>query len=113
MGADAEFRTVGPTLATVTTPLPLPPVRVALRALYAALAVLACAGLISAAVLEPAPAAALPFIVLVAIGLPMTAAFELPALQAALGHGRRERRALGRLRRELDRLPEVHHPLGL
>ena len=97
----------------MTVPLPLPPVRVALRALYAVVALLACAGLVIAAVLAPAPAPALPFIVLAAIGLPMTAAFELPALQAALLHGRRERRALNGLRRELARLPEIRHPLGL
>ena len=95
------------------TPSLLAPRRPVLQALYVALTVLVCAGLVSAAVLAPAPPTALPFIVLVAIGMPMAAAFELPSLVAALRHGLREGRAVTRLRRELDRLPETHHPLGL
>jgi hypothetical protein len=97
----------------VTTPSPLAFGRAVLQALYVALTVLVCAGLISAAILAPAPPAALPLIVLVAIGMPMTAASELPSLVATLRHGRHEGRALARLRRELERLPETHHPLGL
>jgi hypothetical protein len=97
----------------VTTPSTLALRRAMLQALYVALTVLACAGLVSAAVLAPAPPAVLPLIVLVAIGMPMTAAFELPSVLATLRHGHREGRALTRLRRELERLPETHHPLGL
>jgi hypothetical protein len=84
-----------------------------LRILYIALTALVCAGLVSAAVLAHAPLPALPLIVVIAIGMPMIAALELPATLTALRRGHREGRALTRLRRELDRLPETHHPLGL
>lgn len=97
----------------VTHPPLLPPRVAVLRAVYVALTVLVCAGLVSAAVLAHAPATALPLIVLIAIGMPMLAAFELPATLAALRHGRHAGRALSRLRGELDRLPETQHPLGL
>jgi hypothetical protein len=76
-----------------------------------------CAGLLSAAALVPAPAAVLPFIVVVCIGGPMVAALELPAAIAGLGRtGRRpapDAHALATLRRQLDALPETQHPLGL
>jgi hypothetical protein len=97
----------------VPSPTPIAPRLALLRVLYIALTAIVCAGLMSAAVLARAPLPALPLIVVIAIGMPMVAAFELPAAVAALRHGRREGRALARLRRELDRLPETHHPLGL
>jgi hypothetical protein len=67
---------------------------------------MACAGLLAAAVLVPAPHAALPFLILTCIACPMAAAFEL----ANAIHVLREPRT--QLRRELDRLPEAPHPLG-
>ncbi len=99
--------------------LPLParlslPTRVlVLRALYVALTLLGAGGIVAAAVLVPAPAPALPAVVLLAIGMPMVAAWELFSVHAALRHAVRESRAVARLRRELDALPETHHPLGL
>jgi hypothetical protein len=66
-----------------------------------------------AAVLAPAPAAALPVVVLVCVGLPMLAALELPGALAALsGRAGRDAQVLARFRRSLDELPEVSHPLG-
>src|SRR4051794_11769113 len=54
-----------------------------------ALATLACACLLMAAVLVPAPAAVVPFVVAVSIGLPMLTALEVPAAVAVLRSGRR------------------------
>jgi short subunit fatty acids transporter len=78
--------------------------------------VLVCAVVLAAAVLVPAPAVALPVIAAVCIGLPMVAAFDLPGAIAVLRATRGDalrRRHLTRLRRELQRLPETRHPLGL
>jgi len=97
-----------------------PPPQTRRRAIFTcilvALTALMSAGLLTAAALVPAPAAALPMLVVVCIGCPMTAAFELPA---ALAHLRRRPRprpvdptALDTLRRQLDSLPETQHPLG-
>jgi hypothetical protein len=73
-------------------------------------AVAACAGLITAAVLVPAPAAVLPLLLVVCVAGPMVAASELlrlvPVLRGARDLERRHRRAL-------DALPEIEHPLGL
>jgi hypothetical protein len=70
------------------------------------LSAMVCAGLLAAAVLVPAPHAALPFLILTCIACPMAAAFE----PANAIHVLREPRM--QLRRELDRLPETPHPLG-
>jgi hypothetical protein len=66
----------------------------------------ACAGLIAAAVLVPAPPVVLPFVALVCVAGPMAATFELACVLALL------REPAAQLRRELDRLPETPHPLG-
>jgi hypothetical protein len=89
----------------------LPPTRrqAVLQFAFVALTALAGAGLVAAAALVPAPPDVLPLIILTAIGLPMLAGCQLPATLAAL----RTEGALGELRRSLDRLPEVEHPLGL
>jgi hypothetical protein len=68
----------------------------------------ACAGLLAAAVLVPAPHIVLPFIVPVCIGCPMAAAYELPVAVAAL----RAHHARAVLKRSLDALPETPHPHG-
>jgi hypothetical protein len=75
----------------------------------AVLTVVVSAGLLGAAVLVPAPPAALVLVVLVCIGCPMVAAWELSRVTAAPA-GPPDLRAL---RRQLDRLPETQHPLGL
>jgi hypothetical protein len=80
-----------------------------------ALTVAASAGLFTAAVLVPAPAAVLPLVVAVCIGFPMLATWEL---RATVGVPRDagdplDSRAIARLRRHLDELPETRHPLGL
>ena len=78
----------------------------------AALAALACSGLISAAALAPAPVGVLPLIVLACVACPMLAALELPAAVSVLRERNGAARALAELRRGLDRLPEIEHPLG-
>jgi hypothetical protein len=103
----------------------LPTRRRAIRlCVFAALTALMCGGLLTGAALAPAPPAVLPFLVIVCIGCPMAAAWELPVAIARL-RGERERadhragraaaldaRALAALRRQLDQLPETRHPLG-
>ena len=79
---------------------------------FVALLALACAGLVTAAALVPAPPVVLPFIVATGIGCPMLAALELPASLAVLRRGGRTRRALlAEMRRYLRQLPETQHPL--
>lgn len=90
---------------------------------YAFLAALACAGLLSAAALVPAPPAVLPILVATCIGIPMTAALDLrpsiavlrrsePPPAVAAGPEALDSRAIRSLRRHLARLPETDHPLG-
>jgi hypothetical protein len=93
--------------------MPLSTRLLVLRALYVALTLLCAAGLVAAAVLVPAPAAALPAVVVLAVGLPMVAAWELSFMISGLRLARHGGRALAALRRELDALPETRHPLGL
>jgi hypothetical protein len=81
--------------------------RAVLLCVFAAAVALACAGLVLAAALVPAPHAILPFIVLVGIGVPMIVTLELPPALATLRHAR----AVSAFRRRLDRLPEAAHPL--
>jgi hypothetical protein len=99
------------------SPRPLPTRRQAIfGCVFVALTVLTCAGLVSAAVLVPAPAAVVPFLVATCIGCPMRAALDLPASLAVLRAGRRTRgdaRLLADMRRHLRQLPETQHPLGL
>ena len=98
------------------TPRVLPTYRQALATcLFTALSVLTCAALLSAAALVPAPPAVLLLAIAVCIVYPMLAAFQSSASVAVLRchwpRRRHERRALEKLRRELDRLPEIGHPL--
>ena len=78
------------------------------RIAFALLVVLACAGLVSAAALVPAPPLVLPLIAIVSIGGPMTVT---PELQAGIAALRRQRDAIAELRRNLAELPETAHPL--
>jgi hypothetical protein len=78
------------------------------RIAFGLLVVLACAGLISAAALVPAPPLVLPLIAIVSVGGPMTVT---PELQAGIAALRRHRDAMATLRRNLAELPETAHPL--
>ena len=81
--------------------------RLILVAVFATLAALICGGLLAAAVLVPAPLVVLPFVIATCLGCPMAAAYELAQAVRAVRDPQLE------LRRELDRLPETQHPLGL
>lgn len=100
-------------MRSVPARLPLPTRLLVLRVLYVALTLSCAAGLVAAAMLVPAPAPALPLVVVMAVGMPMVAAWELSSVRSALRHAAHDGRALAGLRRELDALPETHHPLGL
>ena len=83
-----------------------------------ALTGLLCIGLLTFAVIAPAPVAAVPFVAAICVCAPMAAAWELPGAIAVLRH--RPALAavdgtalLAELRGHLDRLPETQHPLGL
>ena len=75
---------------------------------------LMCAGLLAGAALAQAPLAALAVIVPLCVALPMLAVWHATTT-AAVASGPRpiNKAALNRLRRDLERLPETHHPLGL
>jgi hypothetical protein len=81
---------------------------------FAAVAALCSAGLCAAAVLMHPPVAVIPLLVIVCVGSPVYGTWQLPYAIAALraGRGESHRRAIASLRRSLDRLPEVEHPLG-
>jgi hypothetical protein len=98
------------------TARPLPSHREALATcVFALVTAAACAALMSAAALLPAPPAALPLLVMVCVGCPMLAGWQaaaaLPVLRLRRPRRRLDERALVELRRELDRLPETAHPL--
>jgi len=104
-------------------PRPARPRRRALAvSAFAVFTALVCGGLITAAILVPAPAAVLPLLAIACVGLPMLAAWQLASVHAALGGLRPALRraprnrpldesALHELRRSLARLPETAHPL--
>jgi len=92
-------------------PPPATPRRARLVLLAAMLTALISAGVCVAAILAPAPAVAIPLVVAICIGCPMFAGWEVPNALAAL-RANRAAKALARLRRSLDRLPETEHPLG-
>jgi hypothetical protein len=93
--------------------------RAVLVCLFTALTALVCGGLLTAAILAPAPAAVLPLVAVACVGFPMLAAWQLASVHAALGgltgalrrDGPLDERALEDLRRSLARLPETAHPL--
>jgi hypothetical protein len=76
---------------------------------FAVLTAVACAALLCAAALAPAPPAALPFLVVLCVICPMAATWSVPASIALL---RTDARAVAQLRRSLEELPETTHPLG-
>jgi hypothetical protein len=81
---------------------------------FAAIAALCSASLFAAAVLMHPPAVVIPLLVIVCVGSPVYGTWRLPdaieVLRAERGDS--HRRAITSLRRSLDRLPEVEHPLG-
>lgn len=79
---------------------------------HALITALACAGVCMAAVVAHAPAAVAPIVAVCCIGCPLLAARDVPAALSALREAT-QARALARLRRSLDQLPEIEHPLGL
>jgi hypothetical protein len=75
----------------------------------AALGALACGGLFIVAAVGIGPAVVLPFLMAASLAGTVITAYELPVAIAELRHTR----AAMRFRRELERLPETEHPLGL
>src|SRR4051812_31010883 len=81
----------------------------------AAVTFVLCASLMAIAVVGHAPLAVIPLAVVVCVGCPMAISWRLPRA-VALIRSARERdddHALASLRRQLSRLPETQHPLGL
>ena len=87
--------------------------RPSLTVLAAGLTLLLSAGMCAAAILVPAPAAAVPMLVLICVGCPMFASWELPGAVARLRAERAGASAMSSLRKALSSLPETEHPLGL
>ncbi|MGO9971600.1 MAG: hypothetical protein ACLP01_01970 [Solirubrobacteraceae bacterium] len=79
----------------------------------AAVTALLSAAVCVAAILAPAPAAAVPLVVLICVGCPIFAGWEAPMAYACLRASRTGRKQLASLRHSLEQLPEVEHPLGL
>jgi hypothetical protein len=80
--------------------------------IVAVMTALVCMGVCAAAILVPAPAGVVPLVVTSCIGAPLFAGWEAPGALASVRADRSRRKALTRLRRSLDRLPEVEHPHG-
>ena len=84
---------------------------------FTVVTVLACASLLSAAALVPAPATVLPLVIALSIGGPMVAAWELRLSIAVLRahraarRGSETRRLVAEMRNYLRQLPETQHPL--
>ncbi len=88
------------------------PARAALTLIAAAATALISAGLCAAAILAPAPIPVVPLVVVIAVGCPMFAVWEVPGAIALLQAEREGGEALATLRRSLAQLPETEHPLG-
>ena len=82
-----------------------------IRSAFAVSALLAGAGLCTAAILAPAPAAVAPLVAIVCLLVPLFVGPELSAAVRALRL--RKSHAIAELRGDLARLPETEHPLGL
>lgn len=82
----------------------------------AVITALVSAAMCAGAVLAPAPPIAVPLVVLICVGCPLFAGWELPKALVSLRAERAERahrRALAAMRKGLEQLPETEHPLGL
>lgn len=104
--SDAELRSEPSPAARRVSPRGRPRLVLIVAALTSLISMATCA----AAILAPAPAAAVPLVVACCVGAPIFAGWEAPG---ALASVRADRTQLARLRRALDQLPEVEHPLGL
>jgi hypothetical protein len=80
--------------------------------IVAGVAALFSVAVCAAAILAPAPAAAVPAVVAVCVGSPLFAAWEAPSALAWVRAERSRDKALAKLRRTLDQLPEIEHPFG-
>ena len=80
--------------------------------LAALMTTITSAALCTAAILAPAPTAVVPFVVIVCIGCPVLASWQVPHVVGALRTRRLASRALSQLHRGLAQLPEIEHPLG-
>lgn len=78
----------------------------------AAATVLMSAGLCAAAVVAPAPTPVVPLVILVSVGCPVFAVWEVPGAIASVRARREQGKALATLHRTLAQLPETEHPLG-
>jgi hypothetical protein len=78
--------------------------------IVAGITTLVSVGVCAAAILAPAPPAAVPLVVAICVGCPLFADWEVPVALAAL---RARSDAVSMLRRSLEQLPETEHPLGL
>jgi hypothetical protein len=95
----------------LTARRPAMPAQPGLTLIVALVTALISAAVCTAAILAPAPAVAIPLVVAICIGCPLFAGWEVPNALAALRVNRADK-ALVRLRRSLDELPETEHPLG-
>lgn len=89
------------------------PARAALTLFAAVATALMSAGLCAAALLAPAPIPVVPLVVVISVGCPIFAVWEVPGAIASLRAEREGGEALAALRRSLAQLPETEHPLGL
>ncbi|HUA45234.1 MAG TPA: hypothetical protein VMA77_08415 [Solirubrobacteraceae bacterium] len=87
-------------------------VRARLVLIVALVTALSSMAVCAAAILAPAPAPVVPLVVAVCVGAPLFAAWEAPEALAWVRAERSHRSALAKLRRTLEQLPEVEHPLG-
>jgi hypothetical protein len=80
---------------------------------FAVVSALCSAGLLAAALVLHPPAAIVPLLVIVCVGSPVFGTWELPlAISVLRARRASHRREIATLRRALDQLPEVEHPLG-
>jgi hypothetical protein len=91
---------------------PGPPRQPWLVLIVALLTVLSSMAICAAAILAPAPGAVVPLVVATCVGAPLFATWEAPGALAFVRAERSHRSAVVKLRRVLDQLPEVEHPLG-
>lgn len=71
----------------------------------------ACAVICAAAIMVPAPTAVVPVVACCCVALPILMCWRVPAAVQLLRRTP-QAHAVARLRRYLDELPEVEHPLG-
>lgn len=92
---------------------PLTRAQALLTCVTAFLSLAACAAICAAAGLVPAPPAVIPLLACVCVVLPVLMCWRVPgALEVLRARRNSHASALAELRRYLDQLPEVEHPLG-